>query len=166
MDLTDSHSRELIDSLSRKIISAIGVDEMNDKNDDGWTFLHHTVKQRFVEETRILLQRNMNPNVEDREGDTPLHLAVTDDDESSEILVLLLDNLANINSQNKKKETPLQWAVMIENIPAVKILLERKASMNLITSNGHTALDYAIIRENQELISLIEEKGGVREKFK
>ncbi|KAF8284136.1 putative palmitoyl acyltransferase 1 [Trypanosoma cruzi] len=99
-------------------------------------------------------------NVRDKNGATPLHIAVSraaptpgnDDDESvflsSEgpnnlIISFLIDNGADINSRNATGETPLMIAAATQNISALRIILSRGADTSLRDDIGNTVLHHA-----------------------
>ncbi|EKF30315.1 huntingtin interacting protein (HIP), putative [Trypanosoma cruzi marinkellei] len=99
-------------------------------------------------------------NVRDKNGATPLHVAVSrpaltpgnDDDDpfllSSEgpnnlIISFLIDNGADINSRNAAGETPLMVAAATQNISALRIILSRGADTSLRDDVGNTVLHHA-----------------------
>lgn len=59
-----------------------------------------------------------------KDGDRAIHLAVTNGD--SEVVKLLMDHGADINSPNYKKTTPLAVACKLQDWQMVNLLLDLK----------------------------------------
>ncbi|XP_071448012.1 ankyrin repeat and SOCS box protein 2-like [Hetaerina americana] len=85
---------------------------------EGRTPLHEAALARNQECLALLLKHKAEVNSQDSEENTALHCAVCDNDEESEILCfpndtkdqcvqLLLDYGADLSTQNKEKESPL-----------------------------------------------------------
>lgn len=68
----------------------------------------------------------------------------------NEISKLLIDNGANINSQDELGNTALIYASGVGNLESVKLLLENNAEMNIRNNNDINALLMAITIENKE----------------
>jgi len=64
-------------------------------------------------------------------------------DNKKEEIRQILDDGANINSQNDKGYTALMYASNFGRDEIVKFLLERGADRNIITANGNDALHFA-----------------------
>lgn len=107
-------------------------------------------------------------DIQNNDGDTPLHIALLPDDTSAESLdpaqqdVLpmvhaLLEKGANPNIQNKKKLTPLHLAVASDNYPVARELLMNWASVVLCDSDGNTPLHAACLagKIDKRLIALL-----------
>lgn len=94
----------------------------------------------------------------DREGQTPLHLAI----KRNNLLVLkaMLDKdlNVNVNIKNKDGETPLLYASKLDNINAAKLLLERDVDVYAQDSYGKDALYFSNSNENEALTKLLMEK--------
>ncbi|MEP6837512.1 MAG: ankyrin repeat domain-containing protein, partial [Bradyrhizobium sp.] len=74
-----------------------------------------------------------NPNVADKEKNTPLHYAIQKD--SPEIVELLLAHGADVNAKDANDVSPLQNAVWNKNKKIVETLLEHKAEVNYHRGN-------------------------------
>lgn len=81
---------------------------INDRDDDGWTVLHHAVFKRDFSEVRLLLKAGADVNAKSSHyrdgktyfttGTTPLHIASRIGDVA--VFWLLIDNGADINAQD------------------------------------------------------------------
>jgi ankyrin repeat protein len=74
---------------------------------------------------KLLLERGVDPNTQDKDGDTPLHKAAYKG--YVDVVKLLLEHGADPNIKNKSGITPLYWAVFRGHVEVVKLLLEHGA---------------------------------------
>ena len=83
-----------------------------------------------------------NINIQDKDGDTPLHIAVFLC--NYEIIKILLDNDANINIKDKYGQTPihrLYFGIKDDNINKIIKLLEQKnINFSTVDNLGNTVL--------------------------
>lgn len=107
---------------------------------------------------QILLQAGANPNHQNKEGDTALHLSVIG--HSFEILEILTKQNVDPNLRNRKSVTALGQAIINENWRATKILLTIEKNINGLDKYGSTMLHSAILNEKLELIKLLLEAGA------
>jgi hypothetical protein len=102
-----------------------------------------------------LLEEGTDPNIRDKDGNTPLHFAASKD--CAEVARLLLRHGADPNAQDKNGDTPLHAAAYWGRVDVVKLLLERGADPTVKNRGGKTPLDIARARGHREVVSLIEE---------
>ena len=87
----------------------------------------------------LLLKNGANPDSYDKDGFTPLHLAVFDS--NLEKVKLLVKHGANMNIKDLEGLTPLMWAVLDKKtLPIAKYLIDSGCDVS-VTKNGKTALD-------------------------
>lgn len=65
----------------------------------GWTYLYKAVVLENYDLCEFLLEKNANPNIQNPDGESPLHQAV--ESGNNKIINLLLENGANPNIQQK-----------------------------------------------------------------
>lgn len=111
-------------------------------SDTGEGALHMLVRDRDSTWLSYLLSHGARPDIQDRDGNTPLMIASqigwVDGGER------LLDRGANINAVNNRGETALIFAVQLRNLPMVRMLMSRGANPDQTDSvAGYSALDYA-----------------------
>ncbi len=75
---------------------------------------------------------------------TPLHVAASKG--NLEVVKLLLQRGANINTANSAGNTPLHLAVLNGHKEIVEFLVEEKADINKMNNNGQTVLHCAVAR--------------------
>jgi ankyrin repeat protein len=102
-----------------------------------------------------LLAQNMDPNLKDYAGWSPLHEACSNG--NLEIVQLLIENNADINLRGSKDSTPLHEAIVNNHLVCAKYLLEQGADINIKNSHGFLAKEF-LIHEKKDcsLLKLIE----------
>ena len=100
-----------------------------------------------LEVAQALIERGADVN---RKGWTPLHYAATRG--HREMMRLLLDNNAYIDSESDNGTTPLMMAAYYASPLAVKLLLEEGADPTLINHGKASALDLALAADRQQSV--------------
>ncbi len=98
-----------------------------------------------LELAKVLIQRGADVN---KPGWTPLHYAATRG--HRDMIRLLLENDAYIDSESANGTTPLMMAAYYAPPLAVKLLLEEGADPTLVNHGGASALDLALSKEHQQ----------------
>lgn len=124
--------------------------------------LHIVAERRDTTWMRFLLQRGANPNVRDRNGTTPLQIAVRlghiDGVEA------LIKGGADVDISDASGETPLMTAVHQRNVELVRTLLEEGADPDVNDNTGRSARDHMMrINSNTLLKREFEEADKKRE---
>jgi hypothetical protein len=123
----------------------------------GMTQLHHCAENGFTTSVKRLLSiRNINVNVKDVYGETPLHDAAWKG--HVEIARLLLENGAEVNVRDRWDRTPLHRAASQGNVNILHLLVENGADLEARDMLGIKALIWAASFGHlpfiQELISI------------
>ena len=97
----------------------------------GWTALHEACNHGYLDIVRTLIDHGADVNVRGLDGDTPLHDAAVNGHE--EITIVLIQSGGNPESENDKKETPIEVAeeeetrrLLLEGIPIFKDFEKRR----------------------------------------
>jgi ankyrin repeat protein len=118
---------------------------INARGSDGDGALHILVRSRSQTDLTWIvyfLSRGARPDLQNRDGDTPLMLAARAG--WIEAAEALLARGANINLANGRGETPLIRAVQLRDIAMVRVLIANGADPSHTDSvAGYSALDYA-----------------------
>lgn len=119
--------------------------------------LHILVRGRDLNWLTFLLSRGARPDLQSKDGSTPLLLAAQIGwVEGAE---QLLSSGAKVDLANNQGETPLILAVQRRNLPMVRLLVGNGADPNTSDSmTGYSALDYARRdRRSAAILKLLEE---------
>lgn len=120
------------DALSVAVTNCEDVaNDINQGGRDGKSPLHLAVLNSNIASAKFLLQNQSVANMQDDDGNTPLHYA-----ESSEMVKLLLDvGKANPNIPNEAGITAIHVAVRRRDLSSVKLLLDCRANVNAADDN-------------------------------
>lgn len=94
-------------------------------------------------------------NKSDINGNTPLHLAATED-----VAKILIENGAKIDVRNNNGQTPLQWAIIDQRRDVAKALIAKNADVNTVDNDGWTPLHHEAADGNVAVINLLIEHGA------
>ena len=99
------------------------------------TPLHQSVIHDDVDIARLLLQHNADVNIQDKDGDTPMHCSIRHRSEGKIIDFLLTCGVQDINIRDAKGCSPLHLAVRCGNAKAVKKLLDVGADVSVVRAS-------------------------------
>jgi ankyrin repeat protein len=119
--------------------------QLNAQNNAGETPLMLAAINNQLELARVLIERGADVN---KPGWTALHYAATRG--HRDMMRLLLDNDAYIDSEAPNGSTPLMMAAYSAPPLAVKLLLEEGADPTLLNSAHASALDLALSQDRQQ----------------
>lgn len=112
----------------------------------------------YPESITTLLDHGADIHAKDEEGNTPLHLATSN--QNNQVVALLLDRGADINTENKDGDTPLHLAIYHDRSPdIIPLLLAQGADINVQNKYGDTPLNKAIER-SPAIIPILLEHGA------
>ena len=117
-----------------------GID-VNKRDAEGNTPLHHACQKGYRDITVMLLEKDADVTATNNMSETPLHAAARTG--NKEIIERLLDRGADINATDKDGKTPLVRLIDNKRTDAAIHLIEKGADISLTDNDGHTALDYA-----------------------
>ena len=133
-------------------------DELNQK-------LFDAVEKQNVNEVESLLKWGADVNARDKDGDTPLHLAVIE--KNFDLVKLLIEYGADVNALDKNGYNSLNIAASRGYFDITKLLIEYGADPFITDNDGKTPLD---ICQNDDIRSLLEkymeEYHSIQEKIK
>lgn len=121
------------------------------------TALIAAVSHDRVDCARQLIDAGADVNLGDNAGWTPLiHSAYFGS--STELMTLLLDKGAKLDSQNNRGLTALYMASAAGHEPQVELLVKRGADTKIATQSGYTALRVAQLRGLTRIAQLLDGK--------
>jgi ankyrin repeat protein len=127
------------------------------------TPLHWAASGGQLEEARILLQNNADPEAQDSDGDIPLHTASRRG--RSNVARLLLGSGVDVNARNKDGWTPLHRAsskleyreTRQGRLAVARLLLEHGADIGAKDNEGRTAFQVADEEDFEQMKKLLSE---------
>jgi len=110
-------------------------------NSNGWTQLHHAIyNYNTPDKIKELLDKGSDPNIKDKYGNTPMHLAALRNNHTALLELLKARKKIDINAINDEGNTALHNAVLKGNADSMAILLLHHADTTIKDKRGHTAL--------------------------
>lgn len=74
---------------------------------------------------------------------------------NNDILIMLIALKANVNVQNKLRETPIHLAVLAKNLDNISSLLSQGVDLTIPNNNGETAMFYAMKTGDIRIINML-----------
>jgi ankyrin repeat protein len=105
----------------------------------GLSPLQTAINEQHVQAVKLLLEMGADPNIVGNFDWRPLHSAITATAAEPEIIILLIEHGADIDSRTSLLVTPLHRAAGFCKLDAVKILLQSGADRSLTETYGLTA---------------------------
>lgn len=131
----------------------LGAD-INNTNANFQTSLHYVIENnsnKLLESVNLLLYKNAEPNIKDKDGNTPLHLAVMNasksENEYIEVINMLIKYNMDVNILNNKNQLALNIAVKNNNTEISNILINAKSKLNN-KDNGYAPIHIAVKNNN------------------
>ena len=115
----------------------------------GKTFLHRACKYN-LETARFLVERGADVNLQDDEGELPLHVAVKEG--NIDIVQFLLEQGSEVDVGDDCGSTPLLLAAEHGNVEASKLLLMHSNNIYITNQNSDTALHIGARRGLVEVV--------------
>eukprot|EP01126_Amoeba_proteus_P035068 TRINITY_DN3525_c0_g1_i6.p1 TRINITY_DN3525_c0_g1~~TRINITY_DN3525_c0_g1_i6.p1 ORF type:complete len:177 (+),score=25.54 TRINITY_DN3525_c0_g1_i6:260-790(+) len=101
-----------------------------------------------------LLHHGANPNIPDKIGITPLHLACELGD--VRLFDVLIEYGASVHAIDDEGETPLFYALRGQHVDVVKRLFECGIDFNTRNSDGESVLEFCTSIQDTEMVNLLE----------
>ncbi|KAM0514508.1 hypothetical protein ACHAPE_006803 [Trichoderma viride] len=139
---------------------------MEQRETEGLTPLHYAAYYHRLEHTQLLVQRGANREARDRNGYTPLRLALMQSYGGLrlELVQLLIGLGADVNTVDNGGSAPLhsviQLAESVEMVEIVEELLRAGARVNQADSHGYSPLHMAAKEMHLEIIEWLIELGA------
>ncbi len=133
--------------LIQYLVESKGANINNTMN-NGNTLLHSAANSEIAEISEYLIQKNLDPNSNNKDNETPLHKLCDNVSENNvAIAEVLINGGADINAKDTFGNTPLISAIMTNNTQLVAHLIQKGADLKIKNNDGKNAED--IMAENQ-----------------
>jgi ankyrin repeat protein len=126
---------------------------------NGLTPLHMAAYANSMVCAHMLMTQGAHVNAVDATGNTPLMIATRNED-SDDMVVLLLDMNANVNIVAANGVTALFRAISNDNVGTVTTLLRRGASINHPLPDGTTPVHTAVFLQNEAMVDAFLQHGA------
>lgn len=128
---------------------------------DGRTAMHIVTERRDSDWIKFLLAKKADPNIGDKNGDTPLMLATQLG--YLDGMDILLTYGGRVDEPNRAGETPLIRAVQLRDTEAVRLLMKYKANPDIVDHvSGRSARDYATLdRRAGSILQMLQSPSAV-----
>jgi ankyrin repeat protein len=126
----------------------------------GSTILHRAALSGQLGLISTCLQRGVQLESRNEDGQTALHLAALRRRDHDEPVKLLLNLGADPNARTHGRHTALVYAASRGNVDIVRVLLASGTSIDARDSDGFRAIDYACAGRHPGVVHLLLEHGG------
>ncbi|KAF5547961.1 endocytosis ankyrin repeat protein [Fusarium napiforme] len=131
-------------------------------NVQGMTALHFAVSSGPLACTRLLLEAGAPVSKTDENGRAPIHYLGWGNQEHQQeiddIIKLLQDYGADIESKDNLGRTPILWACREGNVPVLGALVRAGASLGAIDSNGNGILHITALSNDFDVVHYLAEQ--------
>ncbi len=143
----------LVDKYCKPSISLYDINQIfpNYNSIINYTHLNFAIFEKNIKAIIILLEYGSRTDIlYPIDNRTPIHLAILLGHQAILKILLEFSNKEIINKFTKKIESPLNLAILENDLPMVKLLIQYGAEVNQKNKNGYTSLDIARNIENEE----------------
>lgn len=157
----EAFPQPIMDAVKKEDVDAVRdilkrqPDEVNHRDAEGFTPLHHAVRSMQIGMTRYLLDHDANPSAVANNGMTPLHLV-----SHSEIARLLTRYDIPLNAQDTAGATPLHYIAERGRPGLAEVLYEKLAKLEIRDHNGMTPLLRAARSGTAAMVGWFIERGA------
>jgi len=120
--------------------------------------IHTASKIRNLEKVKAFLEKGIDVNTKDDNGQTALHIAIISDNQ--EIVKLLIDEGADVNAKDENGMTPLLLAVSEGHVDLAECLIENGADVNMGDESGFGPLVYALWNDDPSVVKMLLNNGA------
>jgi ankyrin repeat protein len=147
-------------SSSKKRDDAKQPPQAEIKVQNDWSELMRAVYEGDTAKASTLLKDGAEPNVSDKEGWTPLSIAIIRKHPAIVSTLLEKDTLV-VESRDKDGFTPLMFACgFMPDAAIIQTLISRGAAVNSVSKTGWTPLMIALTRDSHDITKILVDSGA------
>ena len=140
-------------SLFKKLADYIYTNKINVNTFNTSKLFHLAIKTKQIDIITYLLDKGLDPNIQDDRGNTPLHIATRE--ESLEFISILINNGADPDIKDNQGNSPLHEATLQGNTSSISFLINNRADPNIQDIQGSTPLHIAAFNKDDTSISAL-----------
>ncbi len=144
IELTESNKR--LRTINKDLLAACNTGNFSD------------VKRLLDKGANVLFQDGATHHMYGDDENGPLHIAARAN--HIDIVKLLVEKKAKIDSKNRKKQTPLHLAIYGGELSIVELLVSNGANLEGVDIDGGTPLSWAAYLGNLEILKYLVEIGA------
>ena len=118
--------------------------------------LFKAIRKNNIHMVQLLLDAGADINIQTKEGNTPLHIAVN----NTELVRMLIAAGTDINIKNNVGKTPLHWAALHERAEVARMLIKAGANVNIQDKYDNTPLRDAAAINSTEVARMLIDAGA------
>ncbi|CAF1563132.1 unnamed protein product [Rotaria sp. Silwood1] len=127
-------------------------EDLNIEDNNGWTPLHHAVRNSALDAIEFLLDNGVDDVRLTKQQEAPIHLAVIHN-QLKALELLLSKRPERVNLGGERDKTPLHYAALIDNVDAAKILTNHNARLCQPCSAGSYPIHIAALNSSNRVFS-------------
>jgi ankyrin repeat protein len=120
--------------------------------------IHLAAQFGDLKQIKAFLEKGTDINSKNKNGDTPLHIAVSCDHNG--IAQLLINNGANVNAGDKGSYTPLYYAIWNLDKDMINLLISKGAEVNFSAQEGDSILYEAVWMDDFDIVKILVDNGA------
>lgn len=140
--------------------------DINKVSESGENYFHAVAMSGNVGLVKLGIDRGINPDIPNKNGETPLQRAVMSlflggmTPQKAEIIRMFIANGADVNHRDNNGETPLSRALSTGNNEVVSILVNAGANVNNVNRENESSLFEAVSQGNIDNVRTLIQKGA------
>lgn len=162
-DSSEIQKKKLCDAIRTediaKLMKILQPQDVDLPLEGACNLLHFAVSLANEEAVKFLLLSNCNPNWQNGNGATPLHLAA-EKRLKGVAEILLSRKTTNVNAKDEDLYTPLHFAAQNGDEALTRILLDRCASINEVDAQGRTPTHIACHHGQENVVRVLLSRGA------
>jgi ankyrin repeat protein/beta-lactamase regulating signal transducer with metallopeptidase domain len=120
--------------------------------------IYAAIQSGSMEKVKEFLQKGIDINSKDEDGDTPLIISVNRD--NNDIAKLLIDKGADVNVGDEGNYTPLYYAIWNLNKDMVNLLISKGAEVNFSAQEGDSIFYEAVWMDDFNIVKTLVDNGA------
>jgi len=120
--------------------------------------IYEAAKLGDLDRISVLLEQGTDLNAKDEDGQTALHVAVSN--KRKDVAELLIDKGADVNAKSNKGYPPLYSAIWNNDANIVEILVAKGADVTYTPEKDYPPLHYAVWSENLDMARVLVNNGA------